>query len=107
MTIGMMFWLGLLAWVLYLGACWIAYQQRHLRFWLAYSIVPWFIFGPAWMYGAPAPGWIVWLYSYSLPALPIWWMVRAVRNGWAPPPTQHDFSDLKPLVDERGKPRGL
>lgn len=99
MSIGAIFWLGVLGWVLYIGACWIAYKGEHLRFWLAYSIVPWLLILTAFAVGAPVPRLVVWLYSYSLPALPIWWLYRLVYHPAVPEPARDDFSDLVPLPD--------
>jgi hypothetical protein len=80
-SIGQMWWTSVLCFALYVGACWVAYRQKRLLFWLAWTIGLLALWSMSYLVGAPAPKIVVWLWSWSTLALPCYWVYRQIAHG--------------------------
>lgn len=96
--------LGFVVVVLWFGACWVAYKEKRLLFWLAWSIVGYplsLVLIP--FFGIGFVLLVVWY--VGLVVLPLWWLLRPlVRGDHTPaPPQPASLDDFKPLVDKDGR----
>jgi hypothetical protein len=102
MSVSMIFWGSMLCCALYVLVSWFAYKQHRLLLWLVWTIGGTAMLLASALVGAPPPKWVVWLWGWSWVVLPCWWLVRTLLRHREPPAPREDYSDLKPLTDERG-----